>query len=63
MILTEFDQEEYEKMIKEESYEDGVQQGIKLTKQVVKLYSQGKKKEEIAEQLKIKKEMIDAILD
>ena len=64
MILTSFDQEEYEQTIRDESYQEGVNVGIEegegklLRMQIQKKLEKGKKVEMIAEELEMPVERI-----
>ena len=64
MILTSFDQEEYEQTIRDESYQEGVDAGIEegegklLRMQIQKKLEKGKTVEIIAEELEMPVERI-----
>ena len=73
MILTSFDQEEYEKTIRDESYEDGHSDGYKeglsegeeqlLRRMVEKKLSKGKSVSEIAAELDMEEEQILHVIE
>ena len=60
MILTSFDQEEYEQTIRDESYQEGVEDGEErmLQSQIRKKLAKGKDAEVIAEELEMPVERI-----
>lgn len=66
MLLTEFDMEEYGRRERRDGYEEGRaegrEQGIWLTKRVLYLAGHGMSAEKIAEELQVKKELVDEIL-
>ena len=65
MILETFDQEKYEKAVKDEAFEDGKAEGYKLrlVDMVKKKLARGKTAEEIAQDLEESKETIQEIID
>ncbi len=65
MILETFDQEKYEKAVKDEAFEDGKAEGYKLSlvDMVKKKLARGKTAEEIAQDLEESKETIQEIID
>lgn len=65
MILETFDQEKYEKAVKNEAFEDGYQAGKEavLMEKIKKKLARGKTAEEIAQDLEESKETIQEIID
>lgn len=63
MLLTSFDEEKYKALVKKEAYEDGWEEGLRLTKTVLKLAAQGLSTGEIAAQTSASLEQIHRILD
>ena len=65
MILETFDQEKYEKAVKNEAFEDGYQAGKEavLLEKIKKKLARGKTAEEIAQDLEESKETIQEIID
>ena len=65
MILETFDQEKYEKAVKNEAFEDGYQAGKEavLMEKIKKKLARGKTAEEIAQALEESKETIQEIID
>lgn len=71
MLLTSFDEEKYKALVKKEAYEDGLEEGhkngweegLRLTKTVLKLAAQGLSTGEIAAQTSASLEQIHRILD
>lgn len=63
MVLTSFSREEYEKTIRDESYEMGKAEERALMKQVYRFQRQGKTAEEIALELKVSLEDVKDMLE
>jgi predicted transposase YdaD len=63
MCLTEFDQDKYDEMIRRESREEGIEQGVKRTKLIFRMERDGKTISEIAEVAGISEQEVREILE
>lgn len=63
MILTEFDKDAYEEMLKEESRAEGKAEGLQLALEAVRLLNAGKNIKEISEKTGLSEEDIKALKD
>ena len=63
MSIFEYDQEKHMRQEREAAWEDGLNNGIMLTKQVLQLSARGKSIEEIARECSISAEQVKRILE